>query len=217
MARSTHQGARPLLLLIVGLIGLQATSALGQDTLYTGSAGGSVEINLDVLDQLGTSQTIPQMLRTDIRRGHLAAGTSLPLPGETPATVTRGLPLPPPSRPAHTQSRRSVAAGSTALPVARVQRPPTLPAVRSTTVTAARVSPPPAPSTPRTTGPSAVPAPARVAASAPSAPRVARMPAPVVAPPARVAIWRPSRNQYTPLRRSVRMLQTRRKRHFRTS
>ena len=97
MAGSTHQGKRPLFSLLMGFIGfmgfigLQVTSALGQDTVYIGGTGGSVEINLDVLDQLGASQTVPQMLQTDIRRSQRAAGIPLPLTGETPAVVTLGL------------------------------------------------------------------------------------------------------------------------------
>ena len=132
MAGSTHQGKRPLFFLLMGFmgfIGLSVTSALGQDTVYIGSTGGSVEINLDVLDQLGASQTVPQMLQTDIRRSQRAAGIPLPLTGETPAAVTLGLPLPPPSRPVNTQSRRSVAARPTALPLARLQQQPTVPIV----------------------------------------------------------------------------------------
>jgi outer membrane protein OmpA-like peptidoglycan-associated protein len=132
MAGSTHQGKRPLFFLLMGFmgfIGLSVTSALGQDTVYIGGTGGSVEINLDVLDQLGASQTVPQMLQTDIRRSQRAAGIPLPLTGETPAAVTLGLPLPPPSRPVNTQSRRSVAARPTALPLARVQQQPTVPIV----------------------------------------------------------------------------------------
>ncbi|WP_193173370.1 OmpA family protein [Nisaea nitritireducens] len=186
MAGSTYQGKCPVFLLLAGLIGLQAGPALSQETIYIGGTGSSVEINLDVLDQLGTPQTIPQMLQTDIRRGQVAAGAPLPLPGEARAAVSRGVPMPPPTRPASSQSRRVVTAGSTALPGARAPQQPTLPTARSTARNLA-----PTTIAPRAPAASKVPAPARVAAPVPSAPKVARTPTPIVAPPAKVAIAAP--------------------------
>tara|TARA_E500000318_G_scaffold101870_1_gene105726 strand:- start:34 stop:1191 length:1158 start_codon:yes stop_codon:yes gene_type:complete len=181
MAGSTSQGKCPVLLLLAGLIGLPAGPALSQETVYIGGTGSSVEVNLDVLDQLGTPQTVPQMLQTDIRRGQVASGAPLPLPGEARAAVSRGAPMPPPTRPAATQSRRVVTAGSTATPLARPPSKPTLPSARRQVAT-----PGPTSITPR------VPAPARVAAPVPSAPKVAKTPAPIVAPPAKVAIQAPA-------------------------
>ncbi len=179
MAGSTSQGKCPVLLLLAGLIGLPAGPALSQETVYIGGTGSSVEVNLDVLEQLGTPQTIPQMLQTDIRRGQLASGAPLPLPGETRAAVSSGVPMPPPTRPAATQSRRVVTAGSTATPLARAPKKPTLPSARRQVATPATITP-------------RVPSSARVTAPVPSAPKVARTPAPVVAPPAKVAIQAPA-------------------------
>ncbi|WP_084608469.1 OmpA family protein [Nisaea denitrificans] len=181
MAGSTTQGKSPVFLLLAGLVGLSAGPALSQETVYIGGTGSSVEVNLDVLDQLGTPPTVPQMLQTDIRRGQVASGAPLPLPGEARAAVSRGAPMPPPTRPASSQSRRVVTAGSTATPLAPAPRKPTLPSARS------QVSAPaPTTITPR------VPAPARVSAPVPNAPKVARAPAPIVAPPAKVAIQAPA-------------------------
>ena len=181
MAGSSSLGKCPVFLLLAGLIGLPSGPALSQETIYIGGTGSSVEVNLDVLDQLGTPPTVPQMLQNDIRRGQVASGAPLPLPGEARAVVSRGAPMPPPTRPASTQSRRVVTAGSTATPLARAPRKPTLPSARS------QVSAPAAKTiTPR------VPVPARVSAPVPSAPKVARAPAPIVAPPAKVAIQAPA-------------------------
>lgn len=181
MAGSSSLGKCPVFLLLAGLIGLPSGPAFSQETIYIGGTGSSVEVNLDVLDQLGTPQTIPQMLQIDIRRGQVASGAPLPLPGEARTAVFRGAPMPPPTRPASTQSRRVVTAGSTATPLARAPRKPTLPSARR------QVSvPAPATITPR------VPAPARVSAPVPSAPKVARAPAPIIAPPAKVAIQAPA-------------------------
>lgn len=189
MAGSTTQGKSPVFLLLAGLVGLSAGPALSQETVYIGGTGSSVEVNLDVLDQLGTPQTVPQMLQTDIRRGQAASGMPLPLPGEARATVSRGVPMPPPSRQTSSQNRSAAiaaaAASASALPSARAPRQPTLPTARSTIRSAA-----PATTAPNVTRPS-VPAPARVATPVPSAPKVARTPAPVVAPPAKVAITAP--------------------------
>ena len=189
MAGSTSQGKCPVLLLLAGLIVLPAGQALSQETVYVGGTGSSVEVNLDVLDQLGTPQTVPQMLQTDIRRGQAASGMPLPLPGEARATVSRGVPMPPPSRQTSSQNRSAAiaaaAASASALPSARAPRQPTLPTARSTIRSAA-----PATTAPNVTRPS-VPAPSRVATPVPSAPKVARTPAPIVAPPAKVAITAP--------------------------
>ncbi|MEP3116290.1 OmpA family protein [Nisaea sp.] len=181
MAGSISQGKCPVLLLLAGLIGLPAGPALSQETMYIGGTGSSVEVNLDVLDQLGAPQTIPQMLQADIRRDQLASGAPLPLPGEAKAAVSRGIPMPPPTRPAATQSRRVVTAGSTATPLARAPKKPTLPSARRQVATPATITP-------------RVPSSARVTAPVPTAPKVARAPAPIVAPPAKVAIQAPAPN-----------------------
>lgn len=181
MAGSTSQGKCPVFLLLAGLIGLSAGPALSQETVFVGGAGSSVEINLDVLDQLGAPQTVPQMLQTDIRRGQVHTGMPLPLPGEAPATVSRSAPMPPPTRPATSQTRRVVMGRPAAQLRSNAPKQPTLPTARSRTGNLA-----PATITPR------VPATARVTAPVPSAPKVARAPAPIVAPPAKVAITAPA-------------------------
>ena len=189
MAGSTSQGKCPVLLLLAGLIVLPAGQALSQETVYVGGTGSSVEVNLDVLDQLGTPQTVPDMLQLDIRRDQAASGMPLPLPGEARAAVSRGVPMPPPSRQASSQTRRpamaAAPASAAALPSTRAPRQPTLPTARSTIRSAT-----PATTAPNVTRPS-VPAPSRVATPVPSAPKVARTPAPIVAPPAKVAITAP--------------------------
>ena len=181
MAGSSSRGNCPVFLLLAGLIGLPVTPAAAQDTIYIGGSGGSVEINLDVLDQLGTPPTVPGMLRTDIRRGTALSESPLPLPGEARAAVSRGAPLPPPTRPATSRTSRSLASGTVAQPLASAPRQPTLPTARSTVRT-----PAPAISTPR------VPAPARVAAPIPNAPKVARVPTPIIAPAAKVMVPAPA-------------------------
>lgn len=181
MAGSSSLGKCPVFLLLAGLIGLPSGPALSQETIYIGGTGSSVEVNLDVLDQLGTPQTIPQMLQTDIRRGQVASEAPLPLPGEARATVSRGAPMPPPTRPATTQSRRVVTAGSTATPIAKAPKKPALPSARRQVSTPAT-----------TTVTPSVPTAARVTAPVPNAPKVARTPPPIVAPPAKVAIQAPA-------------------------
>ncbi|MEP6147796.1 MAG: hypothetical protein ABJ201_10290, partial [Nisaea sp.] len=141
MAGSTSQGKCPVLLLLAGLIGLPAGPALSQETVYIGGTGSSVEVNLDVLDQLGAPQTVPQMLQADIRRDQLASGAPLPLPGEAKVAVSRGIPMPPPTRPAATQSRRVVTAGSTATPLARAPKKPASPSARRQVAPPATITP----------------------------------------------------------------------------
>ncbi|MEQ8332227.1 OmpA family protein [Nisaea sp.] len=181
MAGSTSRGNCPVFLLLAGLIGLSATPASGQDTIYIGGSGGSVEVNLDVLDQLGAPPTVAGMLRADIRRGTALADAPLPLPGETRAVVSRGAPMPPPTRPTISRTSRSLASGPITQPRTSAPRQPALPSARSTAGT-----PAPAIVTP------SVPAPARVAAPIPNAPAAARSAAPIVAPAAKVMIPAPA-------------------------
>jgi len=180
MAESRYPGRRPALLLLAGLLALPAGAALGQETVYIGGTGEQVEINLDVLDALGTPPNVAGLLRADIRRSQGQARTPLPLPGEARPSVTRGAPLPPPSRPPQ-MTRRVTATPPAAAPAA--PRTPT-----AALPTARRIAP-------ATTGPkriAAVPAAPKVTAPVPSAPKVASIPAPKVAAPARVAIPAPA-------------------------
>ncbi|UUX51735.1 OmpA family protein [Nisaea acidiphila] len=179
MAESRNPGRRPALLLLAGLLAAPAGAASAQETVYIGGTGDQVEINLDVLDSLGTPPNVAGMLRSDIRRSQAAAGLPLPLPGETRAPVSRAVPMPPPSRPA--TSRRVVAAQPALAPAAPKAPAPVLPSARRTT---------PAPQQPSriVTAPAAP----RVTAPVPSAPKVAATPAPKVTAPARVAIPAPA-------------------------
>jgi outer membrane protein OmpA-like peptidoglycan-associated protein len=162
---------------------LPAGAALGEETVYIGGTGEQVEINLDVLEALGTPPNVAGLLRADIRRSQVQNGMPLPLPGEVRQPVTQGPPMPPPSRPAQ-MTRRLTAAPQPAAAIAPVApRPPA-----AALPTARRIAP--EPSAPTRTA--AVPAPPRVATPAPSAPKVASTPAPTVAAPARVAIPAPT-------------------------
>ncbi|WP_193184000.1 OmpA family protein [Nisaea sediminum] len=182
MAASRYPGRRPALFLLAGLLAVPASAALGQETVYIGGTGEQVEINLDVLEALGTPPNVAGLLRADIRRGQVQDGMPLPLPGEVRHSVTRGAPMPPPSRPPQMTRRLTAAQPATAIaPVA--PRPPA-----AALPTARRIAP--QPSAPTRTA--AVPAPARVTAPVPSAPKVAATPAPTVAAPAKVAIPAPT-------------------------
>lgn len=173
MADSPIRARFPALLVATGLIGATSLPTLAQDTVYVGGTGDSVELNLDVLDGLGSPPTVPGMLRFDIQQGQAASGMPLPLPGETRAKVSTGAPLPPPSR--ATQTRRVTTA---------------TPALRSPAAPAT-----PRPATPRVTtntASSRAALPTRVAGAVPAAPKVAQSAAPKIAAPAKVSIPAPA-------------------------
>lgn len=179
MAFSVNPGRYPALLLATGLIGATSLPALAQDTVYVGGTGESVELNLDVLDSLGSPPTVPGLLRFDIQQGQAASGMPLPLPGEANAAVSSATPLPPPSR--SSQSRR-VTAGTPALPtVTAPAAPAPRPAASETTSSGATAS---------ATGRAALPT--RVAGPVPSAPKAAVTPEPKIAAPAQVSIPAPA-------------------------
>lgn len=191
MADSPTRGRLPALLLAAGLIGATSLPAIAQDTVYVGGTGDSVELNLDVLDSLGTPPTVPEMLKLDIQRSQRAAGVPLPLPGEAKAPVSRAVPLPPPGRP--TQSRR-VTLATPAAPTPTFAAP-TVPSPRKPAATIVTAPKQPAASSlpsARLKATAGSSEPTRIAGPVPSAPKVAETPAPKVAAPAKVSIPAPA-------------------------
>lgn len=159
--------------------GFAGVTAHAQETIYVGGSGrAEVEINQDVIDRLGDSRTVPEMLRSDMPRIRQTARTgALPLPGE--AARPGAVPLP---------SVRPTQRSSVPVPIPTAPRQQPQP---STPLAAP--SSPSAPALPSAVAarPPAPAAPSPASSAVPPAPKVASTAAPVVAPPARVAIEAP--------------------------